>query len=234
MRALLLSAGLGTRLRPVTDTIPKCLVPINGKPLIEYWLRMLAEAKVSPILVNTHYFSEKVESCLDQSQFRNHVQTVFEKHLLGTGGTILKNLDFFEDEPFMVIHGDNFSRFDVSSFIAAHSQRPAACEITMMLFKTDIPETCGIVELDERGIVQKFHEKVKNPPGNLANGAVYIFEPTVLSFLKGLGKEVIDISTEVLPNYLGRIYTFLNNVYHRDIGNLASYNQAQQDATKIW
>ena len=88
----------------------------------------------------------------------------------------------------------------------------------MMTFKTDAPQSCGIVELNSRGVVQQFHEKVDNPPGDLANAAVYIFEPTVISFLASLGRDIVDISTEVLPAYLGRIQTFLNEDYHRDIG----------------
>jgi mannose-1-phosphate guanylyltransferase len=80
--------------------------------------------------------------------------------------------------------------------------------------------------LDERGVVKAFHEKVPNPPGNLANGAVYIIEPTIFSFLQSLNKEIIDFSTEVLPHYVGHIYTFHNSGYHRDIGTIASYKLA--------
>jgi dTDP-glucose pyrophosphorylase len=99
----------------------------------------------------------------------------------------------------------------------------------MMTFPSDTPESCGIVELDDRGIVRAFYEKVSNHPGRLANGAVYILEPSVLEFLQNLKKEMIDFSTEVLPHYLGRIATFYNDVYHRDIGNLASYEAALKE-----
>jgi len=201
---------------------------------MEYWLKMLTEADVSPILVNLHYFVEQVRAYLAISPYRENVQAVHEKDLLGTGGTVLKNKDFFRDEPFLLIHGDNFSKFDVRAFINAHSQRPPECEITMMLFKTETPQSCGIVKLDDRGIVQQFYEKVQNPPGNLANGAVYILEPTILRFLENLDKEFIDFSTEVIPSYLGKIYTFCNDTYHRDIGDLKSYNQALVDVSKFW
>ena len=110
-----------------------------------------------------------------------------------------------------------------------HRQRPKECDITMMTFTAPHPEMAGVVEFDDRGIVQKFHEKVPRPPSNLANGAVYILEPSVFDFLSSLGKEVIDFSTEVLPRYMGRIFTFHNEIYHRDIGTLASYEAAQQD-----
>jgi len=97
-----------------------------------------------------------------------------------------------------------------------------------MTFQTDSPESCGIVELDERNVVKAFHEKKEHQQGNLANGAVYIVEPSIFSFLKGLKKETIDFSTEVLPNFIGRIFTFHNHIYHRDIGTPESYQKAQE------
>ncbi len=99
----------------------------------------------------------------------------------------------------------------------------------MMTFNTTEPEACGIVELDERGLVRAFHEKVKNPPGDLANAAVYILSPSVMDFLTGLGKEVIDFSTEVLPHFMGRINVFHNEIYHRDIGTVESLLIAQNE-----
>lgn len=229
MKALLLAAGLGTRLRPLTNDIPKCLVPIHGRPLIEYWLRMLAEADVDGILVNLHYFADKVRAFIEKSEFKNYTTMVYEPKLLGTAGTLLKNRKFFDGHQIMLVHADNLSKFDVRKFIACHEQRPAGCEMTMMTYKTLTPKSCGIVELDDRGVVAAFHEKVPSPPGNLANGAVYILEPAVFDFLEGLGKDTIDFSTEVLPYYMGRIYTFHNDVYHRDIGTMESYGSAEQD-----
>ncbi len=229
MRALLLAAGLGTRLRPLTDTLPKCLVPINGRPLIEYWLRMLRDAGVYPILVNLHYLADMVQEYIQNSEFKDIVHTVYEETLLGTAGTLLKNRDFFENQPLMLIHGDNLSRFNVSAFIERHRNRPQNCEMTMITFYTTMPESCGIVELDKQGIVQAFYEKVSNPPGNTANGAVYILEPKIFNFLENIGKEVIDFSTEVLPRYVNKIYTFHNDVYHRDVGTIESYEIALKE-----
>ena len=99
----------------------------------------------------------------------------------------------------------------------------------MMTFITDQPESCGILELDQNGVVIKMHEKVKNPPGNLANAAVYILEPSVLKFLVQMNQRVIDFSTEVIPKFLGKIYTFENKEYHRDIGSMESYEAANRD-----
>ena len=99
--------------------------------------------------------------------------------------------------------------------------------MTMMLFKTDSPSSCGIVELSHDGRVLNMHEKVDNPPGDLANGAVYIFEPEILDWIVKHG--VTDISAQVIPAFHGKIYSWLNDVYHRDIGTPESYALAQKE-----
>lgn len=229
MRALLLAAGLGTRLRPLTNHVPKCLIPIHGRPLLDYWLELLVGNGIVEILVNTHYFAELVNEYVARSTWAKNVTVVFEESLLGTGGTVLANRDFFRNEPLLVAHADNLTIFDPAAFLKAHENRPVGTEITMMVFETPVPESCGIVELDRHGVVQAFHEKVKSPPANLANAAVYILEPSVIGFMQGLGKSVIDLSTEVIPHFLGRISTFRNARYHRDIGTVQSWAEAQQD-----
>lgn len=229
MKALLLAGGLGTRLRPVTDTVPKCLVPIRGRPLLGYWFDLLFSAGIERAVVNTHYFAEAVAAFVAQSPWRARVALVHEPELLGTGGTVLANRAFFGEEPFIVAHADNLTRFDARAFMERHRSRPPGVAITMMTFATDAPRSCGIVELTADGVVRAFHEKVANPPGNLANGAVYIFEPEVVDFMARLGKPVIDLSTEVLPHYLNRIVAFHNADYHRDIGTLESLRLAERE-----
>jgi len=233
MRALLLSAGLGTRLRPVTNTIPKCLVPINGKPLLEYWLENLSQAGIEEFLINTSYLCEQVEEYVEKSIYKDKITLVYEKELLNTGGTIVQNSSFFKNQPFMLVHADNLSFCNFEAFMDTHNNRPKNCELTMMLFHTDTPNSCGIVELDDLNIVIQFYEKVENPPSNLANGAVYICEPSVIAFCKSLTKKNIDFSNDVLPNFMGRINTFLNNTYHRDIGNIESYALSQIEILDI-
>lgn len=229
MRAILLSAGYGTRLLPLTRSTPKCLVDINGKPLLGYWLELLVNGGVDEILVNTHFLSEQVGEYVANSAYANRVTLVYEEVLLNTGGTILKNGDFFKGDGLMVIHADNLSNFNVSEFINTYSNRSKKIEITMMTFKSDDPESCGVVSLDEHGVVCGFHEKIKNPPGDICNGAVYIISKEVLKFLENMGKENIDFSIDVLPNFLGKINTFYNNIYHRDIGTLKSLEIARKD-----
>lgn len=229
MRALLLAAGHGTRLRPITDHVPKCLVPICGKPLLGYWLDLLLPNGIDRILINTHYLPEAVRSFVALSPWKESIQVVHENELLGTGGTVLRNRDFFKNESFLVAHADNLTKFDVGKFIKAHYRRHDNIDITMMTFDTDMPQTCGVVEQDERCIVTAFHEKSLSPPGNRASAAVYIFEPSVISFLSGIGRKVIDLSLEVLPHYIGRIQTFHNVDYHRDIGTLESLASAERE-----
>lgn len=229
MKALLLAAGLGTRLRPITDQVPKCLVPIHGKPLLGYWFDLLFGAGIEGALVNTHYLPEPVRAFVAASPWRDRIELMHETELLGTGGTVSRARGYVGNAACLVIHADNLSRFDVAAFIERHRARPAGTEMTMMTFRTDTPGSCGIVTMDSRGVVTEFHEKVANPPGNIANGAVYIFEPSVMEFIAGLPGPFIDLSTQVLPHYLGKIHTFHNADYHRDIGTLESLRLAERE-----
>lgn len=233
MRALLLAAGLGTRLRPLTDVLPKCLVPIHGRPLLDYWLESLVSNGVREVLVNTHYLAPLVVEFLNGSTWKQYVTIVYEERLLGTGGTILANRDFFHNETFLVAHADNLTIFNMLDFAESHQCRPAGTELTMMLFESGDPRSCGIVELDKRGVVQAFHEKTSSPPGNLANAAVYILEPSVVDLIATIDKAEVDLSTEVIPQLMGRIYTYRNSIYHRDIGTLASWSEANDDFPSI-
>lgn len=228
MRALLLAAGLGTRLRPLTDHIPKCLVDINGRPLLGYWLDALVGVGVDSILVNLHHHMEQVEEFLETRADRALISTVYEEELLGTAGTVRANAEFFKGEAGLIVHADNLCTANLANFLSAHQIRPEGAALTMMIFLTDSPTTCGIVQLDEKGRVQAFHEKVKDPPGNLANAAIYVFEPEVVDFISSSGTEIEDISTDVLPKFLGRIFTWPSDGDLIDVGTLASLEKAQR------
>jgi mannose-1-phosphate guanylyltransferase len=223
MRALLLAAGLGTRLRPITYTVPKCLVPIKGSPLLGIWLDRLTRAGIGPFLINTHYLAAQLETFVDNSPHRHQIFLVNEPELLGTAGTLIANLDFFQNEDGLLIHADNYCLADLIAFKRAHLNRPTHCLMTMMTFRTADPSSCGIVELDERGVVVGFHEKIANPPGNLANGAIYILSGELLTHIrKNLGA-VQDFSVEVLNQLLGRIYSYETSEIFLDIGTLENY-----------
>jgi mannose-1-phosphate guanylyltransferase len=227
MRALLLAGGIGSRLLPITATTPKCLVSIGGRPLLGYWLELLFAAGVERILVNTHHLADQVAAYVRASRWASQIDLVHERELLGTGGTVLKNRPWFEEQPFLLAHADNLSDFDVRGLIAAHMRRPPDHLITMLGFRTDDPHSCGIVELNGRGTVVAFHEKVPNPPGNLANGAVYIFEPDVIDAIAGIGRPQVDLSTEIIPRFVSRILCVETRGYHRDIGTPESLRRAR-------
>ena len=226
MRALLLAAGIGSRLLPVTATTPKCLVVINGRPLLDYWLELLFGAGIERVLVNTHWLAEQVNAYVKASRWPSRIDLVHEGELLGTGGTVLANREWFQGRPFMLAHADNLTDFDVAGLIAAHRTRPSGHLMTMLGFRTDDPRSCGILELDDRRTVVAFHEKVEHPPGNLANGAVYVFEPEIIDAIAGRGNPVVDLSTEVIPGFIDRILCVETNAYHRDIGTPESLHRA--------
>lgn len=226
MRAILLAAGLGTRLRPLTNTIPKCLVSIKGKPLLGIWLDRLTQVGIGPFLVNTHHLSEQVRAYIEGSPYREQVKMVHELELQGTAGTLVANLDFFQGQDGMLIHADNYCLADLAAFERAHLNRPPECVMTMMTFRTDDPTNCGIVELDERSVVINFHEKIANPPGNLANCAVYILSAELLARLGRDLHTVKDFSTEVLHRFVGRIHTYQIAEKFLDVGTPENYEKA--------
>ncbi|WP_047309221.1 nucleotidyltransferase family protein [Rhodopseudomonas palustris] len=228
-KALLVAAGLGTRLAPLTDVLPKCLMPIAGRPLLGLWLQMLSEAGFSEIVVNLHHHAELVSEYIRRSPWSGRVILAPEDTLLGTAGTLLRHRERFMDGPTLFAHADNLSLFDPRAFLAAHAGRPSDTAMTMMSFVTDQPQNCGILTLDSAGRVLQMDEKPQHPKGNLANAAVYIVEPEVIDFIASLGKPVVDFSTEVLPVFMGRIFAFHNGSYHRDIGNPSSLALAQLD-----
>ena len=236
VRALLLAAGLGTRLHPLTDKWPKCLMPIGERPLLEYWLETLHSTNINDVIVNLHYHSKIVQEFLNRPRFKGWVNSVHEETLLGTAGTLRANKDFFQECATLLVHADNWCQCDFVDFLNFHRKhRPEHCSITMMTYESPTPETCGIVETNTDGVVLAFHEKSNNPQGNQANGAVYLLEPEVLKWISE-HPDISDFSTEVLPHFTGSIASWNNNGIHRDIGALPMLRLAQldQQTTSCW
>ena len=227
MNAILLAAGYGKRLKSITKKIPKCLIKINGKALLGIWIERLNVLGVKNILINTHYLSEKVEKFVKNSAYSNKIKTVHEKKLLGTGKTVLKNLNLLNDEDTLIIHADNFCLDNLKKLILKHNKRPKKCSMTMMIFKCKEPKLYGIVELDKVGIVKKMHEKVKNPPGSIANCAIYVVSNKFFTELKKI-KKVKDFSKDILPNFLGKIYTYQTKKPFFDIGTSKYLKEANR------
>jgi mannose-1-phosphate guanylyltransferase len=231
MRAILLAAGLGTRLRPLTETIPKCLVPIHGQPLLGIWLDRLTKAGFDSFLINTHYLAPLVKAFIQESPYRERITLVEEAELLGTAGTLVANLDFFQGQDGLLIHADNYCLANFSAFWQAHQRRPPGCLLTMLTFPTATPSTCGIVELNREGVVVAFHEKQENPPGNLANGAIYILSPAFQKMVKERFHASTDFSTEIIPHLMGKIFTYETDAPFIDIGTPAAYAAANKFLT---
>ena len=216
MKAFLLAAGLGTRLRPLTDRIPKCLVEVGGRPLLDTWLDALAAAGVDEVLINVHHLHRMVEEHVAARAGRApFVTVVHEPVLLGSAGTLRSNRDFVADEPFfLAINADNLTTFDIGRLIEAHYSAPLLA--TLAVFRAAHPERCGIVAVQD-GLVVGFEEKPLNPVGNLANAGLYAFDPRVLDLLEGDGP--LDIGRHLLPRVVGRSRVVdIGVAYFIDIG----------------
>lgn len=226
MRAIILAAGLGSRLKPFTNKTPKCLMPIHGKPLLGIWLENLKKAGVGPILINTHYLYLQVEEFIRNSPHSSLVTLTYEPTLLGTAGTLMSNLKFFKAEDGILIHADNYCTEDMAAFLKAHQSRPSYCEMTMMTFRSRDASSCGIVEINNDKVVVKFQEKPKKPMGDLANGAIYILSKEMIASLSSNSKNIHDFSTEIISKYLGKIYTYETKQMLIDIGTPETYKIA--------
>ncbi len=231
MRAFLLSAGLGKRLRPMTEVIPKCLVPINNKPLIEYWFKLFRKYKIIDVIINTHHLSEKIENYV-QNNFKDlRITTTFEQDLLGSYGTILENINFFGNEKsFLVFYSDNLTNLNIADFISFHNSHNLP--ISMGIFACTNPNQCGIVELDKNHTIIDFEEKPLNPRGNLANAGAYIFDKLIFENHEIINNAILDISIHLLPRYIGQMKGFIIEDYLLDIGTYENYNLANEQVSR--
>jgi mannose-1-phosphate guanylyltransferase len=229
MKALLLAGGLGTRLLPLTAIWPKCLMPINGIPLLQYWIEELERAGVEQVLVNSHYLADEVATFVARKKWNTDVQIIFEPTLLGTAGTIRKNHGFFSSDDALIIHADNWSSCILKDLIDHHEKRrPTYTKMTMLTFEAKNPERCGIVDLDDFGVVSAFYEKISNPPSRNANAAVYVMTSELIQLISQ-DESCFDISIDVIPKLVGKISTFKNVGFHRDIGTIDELLAAQND-----
>ena len=228
IRALLLAAGFGTRLRPITLHTPKCLVEVAGGPLLGRWLQQLEFAGCEAVLINTHYLAPQVVHFLDSWHSTDmQIITTYEPELLGTAGSLLANHSFFEGATGLLIHADNAMEGDLRELLAAHKGRSRQCLLTMLTFQTDRPRSSGIVVTDSRGVVTHFYEKVDEPPSNCANGALYVFDSPFLEHFLSMSPPPSDFSTEVIPALLGRIQSWHTCKPYLDIGTPSALAQAQ-------
>ena len=225
MKAIILAAGLGTRLRPITSTTPKCLVPIDGVPLLELWLRECERAGVEAVLINTHHLAERVEEFVAVRR-GIPITLAYEPTLLGSAGTIVANWQFVDSgESFLVVYADNLTTFPVVELMEFHARHDRIASVA--LFRSPNPAACGVVEMDDTGLITGFWEKPENPPGDLCNAGMYVFRREVRPYLPD--GVPADVGRLLMPRLVGRALGLLIRGYFIDIGTLENYYSAQAD-----
>ena len=225
MKAFLLAAGNGTRLRPLTDKVPKCLVPIQGMPMLSIWMKVCQKLGITEVLINLHAHADVVRSFLEQGEesgVRVHVSE--EKQLLGSAGTLRANRKWVEGEDlFWVFYADVLHRADLPAMLHLHRKHDLAA--TLGVYEVPDPSRCGIVTTDSRGVIENFVEKPAHPTGNLAFSGLMIGTPEVLDVIPN--SVPADIGFHVLPKLIGQMLAFPIRDYLIDIGTMANYQQAQ-------
>lgn len=231
MKALVLAAGQGTRLRPLTLHQPKAMLPIGGKPLIGHIVALLRHHGVTDIAVNLHHCPDAIRAYLgDGRSFGVRTTYSHEKELLGTAGAA-KRLEGFLDETFFVYYGDVFTTADLSTLAEVHRARGALA--TVAVHRVPDPWTKGVVEWDEvSGRIRRFVEKPQRgeEPSDLANAGIYVMEPQVLSYIPP--DQFCDFGYDVFPALLDAempVYAHPVREYLMDIGSLEKYAQVQKD-----
>jgi len=226
MKAFLLAAGTGNRLRPITDHTPKCMLPIGGKPLLDLWLDALHHAEVGEVLVNLHHLPSIVLRHVHARIGPPAIRTAFEPELLGSAGTLRHHRAWVQDEEFfLAVNADNLTDFDLRCLIDFH--RSGDAEATLTVFRADHPSRCGVVDIDHSGLMTGFTEKPPEPVGNLANAGMYALNPSVLLEIDDTSPN--DIGYQLLPRLVGRARALPVEGYFCDIGTPAAYRQAAEE-----
>jgi mannose-1-phosphate guanylyltransferase len=225
VKAFLLAAGIGSRLRPITDTVPKCMVAIDDRSLLDIWLDAFDRAGVDEVLINLHHLPEAVRSHVAARGGPPSVRFVFEPELLGSAGTLVANRDWVAGEEFfLACNADNLTDFDLLDLI--DEQREAGAVATLTAFHSENPSAGGVLELDGAGWVTGFAEKPADPVSDLVNAGMYAFRPAVLD---EIGRPPADVGYDLLPRLVGRARAVPVEGYFRDIGTPEAYRRARQE-----
>lgn len=230
MKAFLLAAGLGTRLKPITDHTPKCLIPICGRPLLDWWYLTFQKHGITDVLINLHYLKDEIKGHIIKNY--THVNFTFfeEEELLGSAGTLKKNKEFVQnDTEFFIIYADNLTNYNLQNMLNFH--RSSNYEFTMALFKTDLPQTKGIATLNKFNVVTEFEEKPILPKSKLANAGIYLSTPTILDLIPD--KQMCDIGFDMLPKLVNNMRGWVTNDYLIDVGNFEHLKKAELEWSKI-
>jgi mannose-1-phosphate guanylyltransferase / phosphomannomutase len=238
MKAMILAAGEGTRIRPLTLNTPKPLLPVNGVPLIAYILTWLNRHGISEVAINLCYLGDQIKHFVgDGSQFKVEITYSDEPTLLGTAGGVKKVAELFDDT-FIVAYGDNLTDFDLSAMVEFHRRKKAA--VTMAAFRPPDLTQVGLIEMNDDGRITRLIEKpgIINPvpaglpSSGLANAAVYVLEPSVLDSIAAGQKS--DFAYDVFPKLIaGGVpvygYPLRPDDYFIDIGSLKNYERVNED-----
>jgi mannose-1-phosphate guanylyltransferase len=233
MRAMVMAAGLGTRLRPLTWEIPKPVVPVANRPVIEHILRGLRRHEITEVVSNLHWFPETIRGPLgDGSQLGIELTYVEEESLLGTAGGVRNVADFLTADggPFLVMAGDALTDIDFGALVEAHRANGGVA--TLAVKRVADVSQFGVVVTDGDGRVQGFQEKPDPAEAlsDLTNAMIYVLEPEALEYFPK--DEVIDFALDVFPALLDQDVPFHVHVFDRywnDVGSIPEYVQGNLD-----
>ncbi|MBI4021179.1 MAG: nucleotidyltransferase family protein [Candidatus Aenigmarchaeota archaeon] len=221
MKAVILCGGLGTRLRPITYEIPKVLIPVQGKPVLEHLIDLLKREGVDDIVLSVGHLRDRIRAhCGNGSRLGVRISYLEEASPLGTGGP-LRLLDP-PREPFIVSNGDELKDIDLREMLALHQQTNALA--TIALTQVENPTVYGVARLEGQ-LIREFVEKPLHPPSNLANAGLYILDPAVIDLVpNGFAMLEKDVFPQIARQ--GRLagYPFTGQWF--DTGSFERYERA--------
>jgi mannose-1-phosphate guanylyltransferase len=232
MKAMLLAAGLGTRLRPITYEVPKPLVPVLGRPVMGHILRLLARHGFTDVIANLSYLPDLIRERFGEgSDYGIRLSYSEEKELLGTAGGVRNVRDFLGNETFLVISGDALTDIDLDALCARH--RETGCIATLSLLPVEDPSQLGVVITDDAGRIKGFQEKPDPAEAlsNLGNCGTYVFEPEIFDYFPD--RSFVDWAQDVFPALLAADVPFFGHRiedYWNDVGSPAELRQGNFDA----
>lgn len=203
MNALLLAAGVGTRLRPYTDTCPKPMLPVAGQPILGYNLAMLAAAGVRDVAINLHHLPDVVRAYVgDGSAWGVRVRYSEERELLGTAGALVPVADLFASETFAIVFGDNINEIDLGDMVRAH--RASGAVATVALWQRDDVSNSGVADINANDRITRFVEKPRagEMTSHWINAGVVVAEPALLDDVPR--DRPSDLGRDVLPALAAR------------------------------
>ena len=230
MKAVIMAGGEGTRLRPLTCSMPKPLVPVANKPVMEHIIELLKRHGIRDIAVTLQYMPDLIrEYFSDGASFGLKIRYYIEQKPLGTAGSV-KNAENFLDDTFLVISGDALTDINLESAIDFHRDRGAMA--TLVLKRVDIPLEYGVVVTDDDGRIIRFLEKPSwgEVFSDTVNTGIYILSPEIFKYIKS--NEVFDFSKDLFPILLKEnkpLYGYITDDYWCDIGDLGAYMQSNTD-----